>query len=661
EFQVNSYTTGNQAYSSVAADPAGGFVVVWESGGQDGDSGGIFGQRYDGSGAPLGSEFAANAYTTGNQSDEFVATDAGGNFIAVWNSLSRDGSGSGVFAQRFDNTGQPAGSDFQVNTYTTGYQIPNGVAMDAAGDFVVVWGGYGPLGTSGVFARLFDKGGTPRGDPIQVNSGSGFSPSVAMDRAGEFVVAWEGSDGAGSGIVARRFDATGTPAGAQFPVNAYTTSDQASPSVAMDGSGNFVVAWQSYGQDGDDYGIFARRFDRFGAAASSEFAVSAYTTGYQGVPRAATSDIGSFVVSWQDGARDGDGFGVFARRAALSAAAAIAVDTRSGAGLTTNANGLLEPGETAAVEPAWTNSGGAGATFTGAATSLTGPPGATYTLADGDADYGTLAAGASKSCHDATGDCYAVTVSDPAVRPATHWDVALQESLSLGTPKTWVLHVGRSFADVPVSQPFYKRIETLLHSGITAGCTPTAYCPGAVVSRSEMAIFIAKGIAGGGTAIPASGTVGADAYSCKPGGVSLFTDVPPTDVACKHVHFIAAQNVTLGCSADLYCPGDDVTRVQMAAFIAKAIVAPGGAAAIPKTYGPDPVTGFSYSCDTGSPAIHFSDVPASDPFCKHIHYLWAKGVVDGCTATTYCPNDNVTRDAMAKFLVNGFRLQLYGP
>ena len=85
-------------------------------------------------------------------------------------------------------------------------------------------------------------------------------------------------------------------------------------------------------------------------------------------------------MSWQDGAHDGDGFGVFARRAALSSAAAIAVDARSGAGLTSNANGVLEPGETAAVEPAWANSGGGDATFTGAATSLTGPPGPSYTL-----------------------------------------------------------------------------------------------------------------------------------------------------------------------------------------------------------------------------------------------------------------------------------------
>jgi hypothetical protein len=73
------------------------------------------------------------------------------------------------------------------------------------------------------------------------------------------------------------------------------------------------------------------------------------------------------------------------------------------------------------------------------------------------------------------------------------------------------------------------------------------------------------------------------------------------------------------------------------------------------------VTGFQYSCDPASPSTHFTDVPASNGFCKHAHFLWARGIITGCGATTYCPNDPVTRDAMAKFLSNAFKIQLYGP
>ena len=79
------------------------------------------------------------------------------------------------------------------------------------------------------------------------------------------------------------------------------------------------------------------------------------------------------------------------------------------------------------------------------------------------------------------------------------------------------------------------------------------------------------------------------------------------------------------------------------------------------TYGPDPVTGLSYSCNSGSPNVHFTDVPVTDTFCKHVHFLWARGIIAGCTSTTYCPTGTVSRDQMAKFLVNAFALSLYGP
>jgi hypothetical protein len=95
--------------------------------------------------------------------------------------------------------------------------------------------------------------------------------------------------------------------------------------------------------------------------------------------------------------------------------------------------------------------------------------------------------------------------------------------------------------------------------------------------------------------------------------------------------------------------------------VARAVVAPELGTAVPLTYGPDPVTSLSYSCDPANPKTHFDDVPASSPFCKHAHFLWAKGVITDCGTASYCPNDPVTRDAMAQFLTNGFGLNLYGP
>jgi hypothetical protein len=99
----------------------------------------------------------------------------------------------------------------------------------------------------------------------------------------------------------------------------------------------------------------------------------------------------------------------------------------------------------------------------------------------------------------------------------------------------------------------------------------------------------------------------------------------------------------------------------MAIFIAKAMVEPAGGAGIPNTYGPDPDTGLSYSCDAGSPNMHFADVFPSDVYCKHAHYLWARGIISGCSASQYCPDFTIGRDEMSKFLTNAFKLLLYGP
>ena len=189
---------------------------------------------------------------------------------------------------------------------------------------------------------------------------------------------------------------------------------------------------------------------------------------------------------------------------------------------------------------------------------------------------------------------------------------------------------------MPRSQLFYRKIETIFHNGITSGCTTATCCPSDAVPRSQMAIFVAKAIAGPGGTIPVSGNLNGTPYNCSVGGTSAFTDVAPTDTFCRQVHYIAVQNVTLGCGTSLYCPTDLVSRLDMSAFIAKGMVAPAGSGGVPLTYGPDPNTGLQYSCDA-SARTFTSSTSATNAFCKHAHFLWAKGVIGGCTATEYCP------------------------
>ena len=143
-------------------------------------------------------------------------------------------------------------------------------------------------------------------------------------------------------------------------------------------------------------------------------------------------------------------------------------------------------------------------TLTGVASGFTGPLGASYSIADASAAYGAPASGAPASCHSATANCHRLTVSNPVVRPAAHWDASVREVVNGEAAKTWTLHVGGSFTDVPPSNGFYRVIETLFHSGVTAGCSGSSYCPSGSVTRAQMAVFLLKSKLGRSYAPPAA-------------------------------------------------------------------------------------------------------------------------------------------------------------
>ena len=310
EFQVNTFTTYDQTNPSVAMNESGKFVIAWQRG--DGDGEGIYAQRYDSAGNPVGSEFQVNTYTANDQWWPSVAMDASGNFVIAW----QRGNGEGIYAQRYDSAGNRVGSEFQVNTFTTYDQTMLSVAMDASGNFVIAWQ-RGDGDGEGIYAQRYDSAGNPVGSEFQVNTFTTYdqtNPSVAMNESGKFVIAWQRGDGDGEGIYAQRYDSAGNPVGSEFQVNTYTANNQWWPSVAMDASGNFVVAWINEGQDGDGYGIYAQRYDSAGNHVGTEFQVNTFTTGFQWVPSVAMDARGNFVVAWNSYWQDGSYQGVYAQR-----------------------------------------------------------------------------------------------------------------------------------------------------------------------------------------------------------------------------------------------------------------------------------------------------------------------------------------------------------
>jgi hypothetical protein len=197
--------SGDLARPSVAALASGGFVVVWE--GPDGHSDGIFGQRYTADGVPIGATFQVNTHTANNQTRPVVAGLANGSFAVTWVSTAQDGSGDGVYAQRYNPAGVRAGGEFRINSYTRGDQNLPAIAALSDGGFVVTWQSNGQDGSGdGVYGQRYTAGARVVGTEFRVNTTTkGFQadPTVAGLSSGGFVAVWD----SGSGFNGQRYSA----------------------------------------------------------------------------------------------------------------------------------------------------------------------------------------------------------------------------------------------------------------------------------------------------------------------------------------------------------------------------------------------------------------------------------------------------------------------
>ncbi|MET0105790.1 MAG: calcium-binding protein [Sedimenticola sp.] len=367
ELIVNTYTSSNQTDPSIIVLSDGGFVVVWESDGQDGSSWGVYGQRYNADGTTHGDEFQINTHTNSYQGEPSVASlsDGGyvvtwtsaqgtfsiygqrynadgsmnggqfqvntydnfmtnqtnssvtslsdGGFVVVWESDGQDGSNFGIFGQHYNADGSRNGNEFQVNTYTDGYQMQPSVTSLSDGGYVVTW-----YSGANVYGQRYNADGSANSGEFLINTytdGLQGAPSVTSLSDGGFIVTWvsDGQDGSRTGIYGQRYNADGTTSGDEFQINTYTNSIQHGPSVTSLSDDGFVVTWWSDGQDGSANGIFGQRYNADGSTNGDEFQINTYTDYDQLRPSVTSLPDGGFVVTWQSYGQDGGGFGIVAK------------------------------------------------------------------------------------------------------------------------------------------------------------------------------------------------------------------------------------------------------------------------------------------------------------------------------------------------------------
>ena len=324
ETQVNLTTASNQQAPKVAVAADGHYVVAWQSNNQDGSKFGIYARVYNADGSARSGEIQVNTITLDDQTQPAVAIDSSGRFVVAWqnNDPARGGTGWDVYARTFDAGGTALSTAKRIANTTAADQTAPAVSIDDGGNIVVAWQSQGQDNIDnkeGIYARRYTIALANVGNEFLVNTATldaQTAPAVASNAStGDFVVVWtsKAQDGSGLGVYGQRFTSAGAKAGGEFRVNATTASDQSAPSVAMNASGDFVVAWQSKGQDNPlaettKSGIYARRYNASGAAQGGELLVNTTVVNDQTAPQAAIAADGRFAIAWTSlGQDDADG------------------------------------------------------------------------------------------------------------------------------------------------------------------------------------------------------------------------------------------------------------------------------------------------------------------------------------------------------------------
>jgi hypothetical protein len=241
EFEVSQTTAPGVQIPSASRADDGSFVAAWEIVSSSC-------RRFDAAGGALTGDFDP-APSLGNSFRPALASSPAGDFVVALE--AGDSDDVGIFLQRFDAGGDPVGDVIPVAATDVGHQFAPDVGEAADGSLVVVW----TDGSLGARARCFTAAGVARGGEIAVDAGFlNGGVRVAVAPGGSFVVTFPNTD-----ILAREYDRTCRPVGPVFTVNTTSAGFQGAPAVAA-GSDRFVVAWHTENLDGDGLGIARRLF-----------------------------------------------------------------------------------------------------------------------------------------------------------------------------------------------------------------------------------------------------------------------------------------------------------------------------------------------------------------------------------------------------------------
>ena len=330
ETRLNTSGSTFVQHASASALGGGGYVIAWQVG-QDFDAD-VYVQRFDSSGTPLAAATRSNTYTTLQQENPTVGGLADGGFVVTWQSMNQDGSGLGIYLQRYNANGVAVGSETRVNSTVSDNQTSPTIAALNDGGYVVAWRHQTDFA---VYMQRYDAGGAAIGieSKVSTNALGGGAPAIAKLADGGFVVTWQSTSfGSSPAVYARRYDVAGTPVGGEFRVTADSVSNpvmELTPAVVGLGDGGYVITWESrpsFATGLTGSAVLAQRYARDGSALGAQYEVNTITEGdqsyrYQSAPVLASLSDGGYTVAWDS--QELGSTGISARRFGSDGAAKI--------------------------------------------------------------------------------------------------------------------------------------------------------------------------------------------------------------------------------------------------------------------------------------------------------------------------------------------------
>ncbi len=317
EFEIEDVASEWDQHPDIAINPAtNDFVVVWDTT-DPFPYQHIYMKIFNSDGTPKTSSIMVNTYTTSYQDEPAVACSSNGNIVVAWNSWEQDGSYYGVYGQRFDSNGNPLGSEFRVNTFTDSWQAFPDVVCLSNDRFIIVWMSYS---IDAIFGQKYFSNGNTWGSEFRVSSTNGWyeqNPSIARDASNNFIVVWKSTarSSGEEGIYFQRYFASGSVMGSETMVVAAPNSEWAETDVVCTSDDDYLITWDANNQETGDWDVYLQKLGSDGIKIGETLRVSENYTNDQKHSKIGIDSNDKFVAVWQsfDMSDDSD-FGIYGRR-----------------------------------------------------------------------------------------------------------------------------------------------------------------------------------------------------------------------------------------------------------------------------------------------------------------------------------------------------------